>query len=75
MKLYHKNELTLIDSNIGNESKKIELLLNGERIARRVYFNSQCGLYIRINNRAIFSYDFNNSDTITIDEYGIPIED
>lgn len=75
MKLYYKNELTLIDSMIGNENKKVELLLNGERIARRVYYNSQCGLYIRINNRAIFAYDFNISDTIIIDNYGIPIED
>ena len=75
MKLHLKNELTLIDSIIGNEGKTIDLIFNGERIKRRVYYSKQCGLYIRLNNKMIFEYDFYNSDTIIIDNYGIPIED
>ena len=72
---YNKNEITLIDSIIGNEGKKIEILYNGERIARRVYYSKHDGLFILINNKKLFAYDFRYSDTIYTDDLGLPIEE
>ena len=75
MTTYTKNSLRIIDDMIGNEGKKIALSYNGQIIYRRVYFSKSCGLYIRINNKMIFAYDFYKSDTIELDELGLPIEE
>lgn len=56
--------IKLLNEMYGNEGGTAELLYNGKRIRRRIYYRSDCGLYIRINNRAYFEYEFRTNDTI-----------
>lgn len=67
-------EITLIDQIYGSEGMEIRISVDGKEIKRRVYYSSADGLYIRINNRKYFEYDFRYDDTIHLDEYGLPIE-
>ena len=69
------SKLRQIDFLEGNEGKLIRLELNGREIRRRVYYNRACGLFIRLNNKAIFAYDFYKSDEIYLDSNGLPVEE
>jgi hypothetical protein len=69
------SKLRQIDFLEGNEGKTIRLELNGREIRRRVYFNRFDGLFIRINNKKIFAYDFYKADEIYLDSNGLPIEE
>ena len=65
--------ITLIDQIYGSEGMTIRVKVDGKEIRRRVYYNSRDGLYIRINNRKYFEYDFRYTDKILLDESGLPI--
>lgn len=67
-------EITLIDQIYGSEGMTIRVRVDGKEIRRRVYYNSRDGLYIRIENRKYFEYDFRYDDTIHLDESGYVIE-
>ena len=59
-----KNTIKLLTQIYGNEGGYAELLYKGKRIKRRVYYRSDCGLYIIINNKMYFEYEFINTDEI-----------
>lgn len=67
-------EITLIDQIYGSEGMTIRVRVDGKELKRKVYYNSRDGLYIRIENRKYFEYDFRLNDTIHLDEYGYVIE-
>ena len=56
--------IKLLNDIYGNEGGYAELLYNGKRIRRKIYYRSDCGLYIRINNKRYFEYDFRYTDEI-----------
>ena len=65
--------ITLIDQMYGSEGMEIRVRVNDKEIKRRVYYRSDCGLFIRINNKKYFEYDFRYTDTILLDASGLPI--
>lgn len=67
-------EITLIDQIYGSEGMEIRVRVDGKEIKRRVYYSRADGLYIRINNKKYFEYDFRYNDTLELDELGLPIE-
>jgi hypothetical protein len=58
----------LLDTLYGNEGRKISLLVNGKPTSRRVYYRSDCGLYIVVNRYPIFEYEVRYTDTYTIEQ-------
>lgn len=67
-------EITLIDQIYGSEGMEIRVRVDGKEIKRRVYYSRTDGLYIRINNKKYFEYDFRYNDTLELDDLGLPIE-
>lgn len=58
----------LDDTLVGKEGKRVRIEVDGKETTRRVYFRSDCGLYILVKNTMIFEYDFRYTDTYNTEE-------
>lgn len=59
--------IKLLEGMMGCEGIKVHLFIDGKRAQRRVYYRTDCGLYIIVKNHMIFEYDFRNGNEIEVD--------